>query len=61
MWTDPCRIVTADKVHACGVQNNVTFEVKDVHVVRLRFYVDKDLEMTVALNEVSKCFHKGRV
>ena len=35
-----------------GVQNIVSGEVKDKHVVRLRFYADKDLEMTAALKEV---------
>ena len=34
------------------VQNIVTGEVKDVHVVRLWFYTDKDLEMTAALEEI---------
>ena len=51
-WTDPWRIVTVDEVHVYGVQNIVTGEVKDVHMVRLRFYADKDLKMTVALKEV---------
>ena len=45
-WKNTCRIVTADKVHVYGVQNIVTSEVKGVHVVRLRFYADGDLEMT---------------
>ena len=45
-WTGPWRIVTVDKVHVYGVQNIVTGEVKNEHVVRLRFYADKDLEMT---------------
>ena len=35
-----------------GVQNIVTDEVKGVHVVRLWFYVDKDMETTTASNEV---------
>ena len=35
-----------------GVQNIITGEVNDVHVVRLRFYADKDLEMTAAVKEV---------
>ena len=35
-----------------GFQNIVTGEVKDGHVVRLRFYADKDMEMTAALKEV---------
>ena len=52
-WTGPWRVVTtADKVHLHGVQNIVTGEVKNVHVVRLRFYADKDLEMTAALKVV---------
>ena len=51
-WTGPWRIVTADKAHVYGVQNIVTGEVKEVHVVRLRFYADKDLEMTATLKEV---------
>ena len=51
-WTGPWQIVTAKKVHVYGVQNDVIGEVKDVHVVRLRFYVDKNLEMMVALKEV---------
>ena len=34
-----------------GIQNIVTGEVKDVHVVRFRFYVEKVLEMTAALKE----------
>ena len=55
------RIVTADKVHVYGVQNTLTDEVEHVHVVRLRFYADKDLEMTAGLKEVSKCFYTGRV
>ena len=39
-------------MHVYGVQNIVTDEVKDVHVVRLRFYSNKDLEMTAALRQV---------
>ena len=35
-----------------GVQNIVTGEVKDVHVIRLQFCADKELEMTAALKEV---------
>ena len=47
-WTGPWQIIAADKVHVYGVQNNVTSEVTNVHVVRLRFYADKDLEMSVS-------------
>ena len=35
-----------------SVHNIVTGEVKDVHVLRLRFYADNDLEMMAALKEV---------
>ena len=35
-----------------GVQNIVTGKVKGVYVVRLRFYANKDLEMTAALKGV---------
>ena len=51
-WIGPWRIVTADKVHVYGVQSIITGEVKDVHVVRLRFYVDEDLETTAGLREL---------
>ena len=51
-WTRPWRNVTVDKVHVSGVQNIDMVEVKDVHVVRHRFYADKNLEMTAALKEV---------
>ena len=51
-WTGPRRIETGDKLHVYCVQNTVTGEVKNVHVVRLRFYADKDLEMTAASKEV---------
>ena len=43
---------TANKVHVYGVQNIIAGEVKCVHVVRLKFYADKDLVMTAAVKEV---------
>ena len=39
-------------MYVYGVQNIVMGNVKDVHVVRLWFYADKDLEMTAALEDV---------
>ena len=49
-------------MHAYVFQNNVTGKVKEVHGVRLRFYADKDLEKTAALNEVFQhAFLTGRV
>ena len=47
--TGPWQIVTADKVHVYDVHYIVTGELKEVEVVRLQFYVDKYLEMTVTL------------
>ena len=34
-WTGPWRILTVNKLHVYGVQNIVTDEIKDVHVVHL--------------------------
>lgn len=42
--TGPWSIVNADKVHVYGVQNPISVEVKDVHVVRIRFQADDTLE-----------------
>ena len=39
-------------MHLYGVQNIVTGEVKDVHVVRLQFYAGKHLEMTAGFKKV---------
>ena len=47
-------------MHVHGVQNFVSGEVKDVHVVRLRFSADRDLEKTAALQEAFQYgFTKG--
>ena len=45
---NPWRIATTDKMHVYSIQDIVTDAVKDVHVVRLHFYVSKDLETTAA-------------
>ena len=62
-WTGPYQIVMADKVHVYGDQNIVTGEVKNMHVARLRFYADKELEMTAAVKEVLQhaFLHTGRI
>ena len=39
-------------MHTYDIQNIVIDEVKGVHVVHLRFYADKDLEMTSVLQEM---------
>ena len=60
-WTGPWRSVAADKVHMYGVQNTVTSKIKDVHVVRLRFYADEYLEMMAALKELFQhAFTQGK-
>ena len=52
----------SDKVHVYSVQDIVTGEVKDVYLVHLRFYADKDLEMAVALKDVFQhAFTKGEL
>ena len=39
-------------MHVYGVQNIVTSKVKDVRVIRLRFYAVKDMEMKASLKKV---------
>ena len=51
-WTGPWRIVAAEKKHVYGIQNIVNGEVRDAHVARLRYYADKELEVTAAMKEV---------
>ena len=61
-WTGPWRIVPADKVHVYGIQNIVTRKVKEVHVIRLRFYADRDPGDDGGFKGgVSPCLQTGRV
>ena len=49
-------------MHVYRVQNIVTGAVKDVHVIPLRFYAGKDLEMTSGFKGgVPTYLHTGRV
>ena len=51
-WTGPWRVVTAEQPHVYGVQNIISGEVRDVHVVRLCFYADSALDITSDLKDV---------
>ena len=51
-WTGPWRVVSAAKKHVYGVQNIVSGKVRDVHVARLRFYADSELDVTSDLKDV---------
>ena len=45
-WTGPWRVANDDKEHVYSVQHLVTGELRDFHVVRMRFYADDQLEIT---------------
>ncbi len=60
-WTGPWRIVTAAQQHVYGVQNIISGEVRDVHVVRIRCYADSELEITSDLKDVfQRSFTQGQ-
>ena len=42
-WTGPWRVVSGGSPHVYNVQDIVTGETKEVHVVRMRAYVDSSL------------------
>eukprot|EP00903_Cladosiphon_okamuranus_P017345 g15980.t1 len=59
-WTGPWRVVTAQQEHVYGVQNIISGEVRDVHVARMRFYSDSELDITSDLKEVFQhSFNQG--
>ena len=51
-WTGPWRVANDDKEHVYAVQHLVTAELRDVHVARMRFYADDQLEITGELLKV---------
>ena len=51
-WTGPWRVANDDKELVYAVQHLVTGELLDVHVARMRFYADDQLEITVELLKV---------
>ena len=62
IWTEPWRVVVAQRPHVYGVQNIVSGEVRDVHVVRMRFYADAAIAITAELKEVFQhAFTQGEV
>lgn len=48
----PWRVVNADKQHVHSVQNTVSGEVNEVHVVHLLYSTEDALEVTSELKEV---------
>ena len=42
-WTEPWRVVVAQRLHVYGVQNIVSGEVRDVHLARMRFYAAPEI------------------
>ena len=50
--TGPWRVVNDDKKHVYAVQHLVTAELRDVHVARVRFYADDQLNITGELLKV---------
>lgn len=47
-------MVSDDRKHVYEVQHLATGETRDAHVVRLRFYADKDLEVS---KRITRVFH----
>ena len=45
-WIGPWRVANDDKEHVYAVQHLVTGELRDVHVVRMRFYADDQVKIT---------------
>ena len=51
-WTRPWRAANDDKEHVYVVQHLLTDELRDVHVARMRFYADDQLEIAGELLKV---------
>ena len=51
-WTGPWRVANDEKEHVYALQHLV--ELRDVHVARMRFYADDQLEITGELLKVSQ-------
>ena len=45
-WTGPWRVANDNKEHVYPVQHLITGELRDFHVVRMRFYAHDQLEIT---------------
>lgn len=51
-WTRPWRVILDDREHVYTIQHLVSGETRDAHVVCMRLYADKELEMTRRVTEV---------
>ena len=61
-WTGPWPVANGDKKHVYAMQHLVTGELRDFHVVRMRFYTDDQLEITGELLKVfQQINNQGRV
>ena len=56
-WIGPWRVANNDKEHVYAVQHLVIAELRNVHVVRMRFNADTQFEIT---GELLKAFHQLR-
>ena len=60
-WTGPWRVVRAHHPHLFEIQNIVSGRVHTVHVARLRFYVDSQLNVTADVKNVFQhAFNQGQ-
>ncbi|CAN0217617.1 unnamed protein product [Ascophyllum nodosum] len=51
-WTGPCRVVPGGSEHVCVVEDIVTGETKEVHMVRMRPYADSSLVVGAEVRQV---------
>ena len=51
-WTGPWRVENDDREHVYTVSNIVTGEARETHVTRMRFYADRDLNVTSTFKQV---------
>ncbi|CAN0010642.1 unnamed protein product, partial [Choristocarpus tenellus] len=56
-WTGLRRVVEAETPHVYQVQNIISKDLHEVHVSRLRFYSNKELEVTKELKETFQYMH----
>jgi hypothetical protein len=53
-WKGPRRVVSVESDYVFVVENLLTKELKAVHATRLRFYKDKDLNVTAELAQAAE-------
>ncbi|CAN0390861.1 unnamed protein product, partial [Discosporangium mesarthrocarpum] len=53
----PWRVVAVETAHVYQVQNIILGDVHDVHISRLRFYSDKELELSRDLKKTFQYTH----